>query len=262
MEEFEKITAKMREYEKKYEKYNKFRIAFFKKYFKYYHRYEVIGLENIPDGPALIAVNHGGGFDLDIVSLKDCTHPDREIHPLIVETWHLLNNPWGKYWVGGGIPLWTRGGIRWEYIDPYLDKNGKHFPALVAIYPEGHSGTFKERRILHKFFPGVVRIALKYKVPIIPAAMIGFHKASPILFEIERDHTPNDGFGPLPFPLKLKAEFGAPIDLKEYYDRILSRAEEFWIANEIVRPKVAEILRKHADVVLGEVDVEMARPAR
>jgi len=261
MVDFETNMKKMEEYQKEFERYNRIRKSIFRKYFKIYHRYEVIGLENIPEGPALIAANHSGGFDLDIVALGSCTHPTREIQVLIVQNWHYLNHAWGRYWVGSGIPLWTRGGTRYEYIDPYLDKNGKYYPSLVAIYPEGHSGTFKTRHVLHKFFPGVVRIALRYKIPIVPAAQIGFHSAAPILAEFKHEPPPDDIiFPPFTFPVKLKTEFGAPFELSEYYDEKLSKEEEFRIANEVVRPKVAEIMRKHTKVALQEPDVGMKKP--
>ena len=259
--DYENNLKKIDAYKKKFARYNRIRKSYFRKYFKIYHRYEVIGVDNIPDGPALIAVNHGGGFDLDIVSLSDCTHPTRDIQPLVAADWHFLFSPWGRYYIGTGIPLWTQGGIRWEYIDRHLDKNGDHYPGLVSIYPEGHSGTFKERNVLHKFFPGVVRIALRYRVPIVPVAMIGFHRASPIPFEIQRDHGPNDPIClPFTLPVKLKAEIGEPFELSEYYGKELNRAREFRVANEIVRPKVAELLAKHGKVALEQVNVEMQKP--
>jgi len=81
--DFEANMKKIKEYEKEFERYNRRRKTVFRKYFKIYHRFEVIGLEHIPEGAALIATNHSGGFDLDIVALSDCCHPTREIHSLI-----------------------------------------------------------------------------------------------------------------------------------------------------------------------------------
>jgi len=122
---YEANHLKIESYKRQFERYNAIRRFVCKNYFKLYHRLEIIGLENIPSGAALIATNHGGGLDLDVMALTECCHPSRVIHPLIAEQWHFLNHWWGKYFIGGGIPLWTRGGIRWEYIDPYLNKNGK-----------------------------------------------------------------------------------------------------------------------------------------
>jgi 1-acyl-sn-glycerol-3-phosphate acyltransferase len=251
----------MEEYHRKFARYNRLKRSYLRWYFRLYHRLEVGGVGNIPQGAALIAANHSGGFDLDIMALAQFGHPVRPIHPLIVQDWHYLNSLWGRYCIGSGIPLWTRGGVRWEYIDPYLDENGGRYPGLVAIYPEGNSSTFSRRHVLGVFFPGVVRIALRYRIPIVPAAMIGFSLAAPIFKEIERDHTANDIiFPPFTFPAKLKIEFGAPFELADYYGMSLSRQEESWVANEVVRPKLAELLRKHTKVELASVDAEMRKP--
>ena len=253
--------AKMEEYQRTFARYNHIKRSYFSWYFRLYHRLEVIGAANIPDGPALIAANHGGGFDLDIISLSQFAHPNRPIHPLIAQDWHYLNSPWGRYFIGLGIPLWTRGGIRWEYIDPFLSANGTDYPGLVAIFPEGNSSTFSRRHVLGAFFPGVVRIALKYRVPIVPAAMIGFSHAAPIFKEIERDHSANDAIcTPFTFPVKLKIEFGAQLELGDYYGMTLSREEEFWVANEVVRPRLAGLLSRHRRVELERVNAAMKRP--
>ncbi len=255
--------ARMEEYRRRFARYNRLKRSYLRWYFRLYHRLEIIGIGNIPEGGALIAANHGGGFDLDIISLAQFAHPDRPIHPLIAQEWHYLNSPWGRYFIGSGIPLRTRGGIRWEYIDPYLGVNGSDYPGLVAIFPEGNSSTFSRRRVLGTFFPGVVRIALRYRVPIVPAAMIGFSKASPIFKEIERDHTANDVIcTPFTFPVKLKIEFGRPIVLDDYYGMSLSRAEEYWVANEVVRPRLAELLGRHTEVEPAKAEVEMREPKR
>ena len=256
MNEYEADREKMERYRDDFAGYNRIRKSILRTYFRLYHRLEVSGLENIPEGPALIATNHGGGLDLDILALSYFCHPTREIHSLIASDWHYLNSGWGRYWVGGGIPLWTHGGIRYEYIDPYLREGGEHFPGLAAIYPEGHSGTFKTRHVLGKFYPGVVRIALKYRVPIVPVAMTGFHGASPILWEIERDHGPNDIVcPPFAFPAKLRADFGEAFELEQYYGVELTKAEEFAVANEVVRPRLAELLGRREKVILEDAGV-------
>ncbi len=249
MDEFAANREKMAAYQRNFQRYNRVRKAFLRNWLRFYHRLEVIGIDRLPAGPALIAANHGGGFDLDIMTLSDCCHPTRPIQTLIDYNWHYHRHWWGRYFIGSGIPLWTTGGIRWDYLDPYLKPGGESFPGLVAIFPEGHSGAFRRRRVLSPFFPGVVRIALRYRLPIVPAAMVGFHSAAPILYEIQRDHGPNDiVFLPFTFPVKLKVEFGEPFELTEYYGQELPREEEFRVANDLVRPRLAALLAKHQPV--------------
>jgi 1-acyl-sn-glycerol-3-phosphate acyltransferase len=249
------IHARLADYERRFAKYNRRRGAVVRWWLKHYHRFKVRGIENVPDGPALLAANHGGGFDLDIMALGECCHPTRPIQPLIDVSWHFVNHWWGRYFIGRGIPLWTRGGIRWEFIDPYLQAGGARYPGLVAIYPEGHSGVFRQRRTLWPFFPGVVRIALRYRAPIVPVGLVGFHYAAPILHEIKRDHGPNNiVFLPFAFPAKLHAVFGKPFELSEFYGQTLTRDEEFRVANDVVRPRVAELLREFGPVELAPAE--------
>jgi 1-acyl-sn-glycerol-3-phosphate acyltransferase len=246
----------------KYQTYKRIHRFLFRQYFKLYHRLEVRGIDNIPKGPAIICPNHSGGYDLDIVAISYCCHPTREIHVLIMDEWHYINAMWGRYWTAGGIPLWLSGGIRWQYINPYLHKQGSQYPGLVCMFPEGQSGLFQRRHVLNKFFPGVVRIALKYRVPIVPVATVGFHKAVPILKEAPQEKGPPEPvfLSLIPLPFKITIELGKPFELSEYYGMNLSKAEEWWIANNIIRPKVAALRRKYTKVQLAKVDVKMKRP--
>lgn len=248
-------------YLRKFRRYNAAKRRFLKHYFRFFHRLEVAGRANIPAGPAIIAPNHAGGYDLDLLSITYFAHPTRPVTPLITQAWHYVNSAWGKYFIGAGLPLPTRGGVRYEYTDPYLQEGGEHFPGLICIFPEGNIPTFAARFTIGKYFPGVVRLALRYRIPIIPTAMIGFAEANPILKLIPHDKAPDDII-PFPFPLpwKLKIEFGRPISLEKYYDKALTKAEEYWIANQVLRPAHADLLRKHQPAVLLPVDVPMQAP--
>mgnify|MGYP006278457613 CR=1 FL=1 len=231
-------------------------------YFTIYHRLEIKGIYNIPNGPALIVPNHSGGYDLDIIALSHCGHPKREIQVLIWDKYHYIKSAWGKYYTAGGIPLWLHGGMRWKYINPYLHPQGSKYPGLVCIFPEGNSGLFSERQIINQFFPGVVRIALEYQIPVVPTTTYGFHKAVPILKSYEQEHGPPDPiiFPPIPLPFKLYIEYGKPFELSEFYNRILTKEEETWIANNIIRPKVAKLRRKYTNVKLLKTNLPLSNP--
>ncbi len=256
--EYKKISD---EYHRKFSCYNRIKKAILKKYFKYYHRLEVIGKENIPEGPAILAPNHPGGMELDIFALEHCGHDTREITTLIVQSWHFMNHPWGRWYVGGGLPLWTSGGLRYDYIDPYLKKGGERYPGLVCIYPEGNVLHFKDRHSVTKYFPGVARLAIHYRCPVIPVALINFSEACPVVKIIPREKGPDDIIClPFAFPLKLRIEYGAPIYLDEYYGKKLTKAQEYWIANEIIKPAHVRLREKYHKIEVRPVDVEMKRP--
>lgn len=249
------------EYHRKFARYNRIKKAILKKYFKYYHRLEVIGKEHIPEGPAILAPNHPGGMELDIFALEHCGHDTREITTLIVQSWHFINHPWGRWYVGGGLPLWTSGGLRYDYLDPYLKKGGERYPGLVCIYPEGNVPHFRDRHRVAKYFPGVARLAIRYRCPVIPVALINFSEACPVVKIIPREKGPDDIIClPFAIPLKLRIEYGAPIYLDEYYGKKLTKAQEYWIANEIIRPAHVRLREKYHTIEVGPVDVEMKRP--
>ncbi len=256
--EYKKISD---DYHLRFARYNRIKKAILIKYFKYYHRLLVIGQENIPDGPAILAPNHPGGMELDIFALEYCGHKTREITTLVVESWHFLNHAWGRWYVGGGIPLWMTGGLRYDYTDPYLKEGGEKYPGIICIYPEGNVPHFRDRNSVFKYFPGVVRLALHYRAPIIPVALINFSEACPVVKIIPKEKMPDDIIClPFAFPLKLRIEYGKPVYLDEYYGRRLSKAEEFWIANEIVKPAYVDLRQKYHRMDVKPVDVEMKKP--
>lgn len=256
--EYQKIS---REYHEKFKTYNRRKKAFFKWYFKLFHRLEVRGTENIPDGAAVIAPNHAGGYDLDLLSIGYFGHPEREITPMIIDDWHFIGSAWGRYYVGCGIPVWTGAGLNYDYLDPLLASGGPEFPGLVAIFPEGNIPHFSDRNVLGMFHPGVVRMALRYRVPVVPAAMVGFDAACPVLKVLHHEKRPDD-IVCLPFtlPFKLIVEYGRPIYLDEFYGMKLSKEEEYWIANEVLRPRLREVLEKHRHTALGRVTAAMKKP--
>jgi len=55
--EFETDMEKIAKYREEFAGYNNKRKKFFQAYFKLWHRFEVKGVDKIPDGPALVATN-------------------------------------------------------------------------------------------------------------------------------------------------------------------------------------------------------------
>ncbi len=219
------------------------------------------GIENIPAGAAVIAPNHAGGYDLDLLALAYFGHPSRTITPMIIDNWHFINSAWGRYYVGCGIPVWTGTGLNYKYLDPLLAPDGPEFPGLVALFPEGNIPHFRDRNVLGMFHPGVVRMALRYRVPVVPAAMVGFDTACPVLKVIHHEKRPDD-IVCLPFtlPFKLIVEYGRPVYLDEFYGMKVSKREEYWIANEVLRPHLGDLLAKYRRTVFAPVTAPSKKP--
>lgn len=142
---------------------------------------KIEGLENIPkDRPFIIAANHASYYDALLPAVIIAPRINRKIHTMVNS----------YYWK----PFITRFFLDlWEAIPVYVDKekNAKEKnkaafeKALsylkkkdpVMIFPEGrrsHDGKLK------KAYPGVARLALKSKMPVLPVGVIGANKILPV----------------------------------------------------------------------------------
>jgi 1-acyl-sn-glycerol-3-phosphate acyltransferase len=94
-----------------------------------------------------------------------------------------------------------------------------------VVFPEGDVGIgkpFAERYRLTEWRVGHVELALRYRAPVVPTAIVGAEEQMPTLFKIERFHL----FGapylpipltPFPLPVRYHVRYGAPMRLHEDY---------------------------------------------
>lgn len=225
----------------------------FPKFIKYYNHFELRGIENIPDkGSAIIAPNHSGAFDLDnfclmsaLEHLKTNNPKRKRIWLCYWDKWSIGNNPWAK-WVQKFSPIpisLTGGGIPWRLVDKIVEKG-----ELIAIMPEGHSASIKEGYLLWKFYPGVIKLHLRYQIPIIPTASIGFVSSIPFL---SNQYNPSkvppwekEKALPFLFPGKLLFDFGTPISFNSCHGENISKEKMCELAS-IVRKEVSKLIGKY-----------------
>ncbi|NHI91935.1 MAG: hypothetical protein EAX96_05490 [Candidatus Lokiarchaeota archaeon] len=215
-----------------------------------YNRLEVRGINNLPKkGSAIIAANHGGGLDWDNFCLMSALERFKTNNPTRKRIWLLywdvwsVDHPFWAPWVQqfSPIPVNLEGkGIRWDIADKVVKKG-----ELIAIMPEGHSATIKEGYRLWKFYPGVIRLHLRYEVPIIPTAIIGCIESAPMWgYDYNPKHIPpweNERILPIILPRKIIIHFGKPMNFEEYYNKKLDTNKMFELA-KIVRKKVRETI--------------------
>lgn len=175
---------------------------------KLYHRLEVDGLENVPDGGFVLAPNHThwSGWDAFVFSVA---LRGRRIR-------------WVSWSYGEENPLWDRlaasfdailynGETRFPYEEIVEDvlKRGD----VVGVFPEGNNNTVRTPYRLRRFLPGCVRLAALADAPIVPAASAGLEEASPILWAKENVGEPVTHLvaPPVLFPTKVSVAFGAPM---------------------------------------------------
>ncbi|MFW9938910.1 MAG: lysophospholipid acyltransferase family protein [Candidatus Thorarchaeota archaeon] len=217
---------------------------------RYYNRFEVRGINNLPkEGSAIIALNHSGGLDLDnfcIMSALEQFKTDdptrKRIWLCYWDKWSIGENLWA-YWVQKFSPIpinLTGKGIPFNLVDKII-KRGE----LIAITPEGHSAALYEGYRLWKFYPGVIKLHLRYKIPIIPTASIGFVKAAPILTNHYNHRLippwERELMFPFIFPYKLIFHFGKGLMYEEYFNRNVSKEMMFNLAQDL-RIKVKDMI--------------------
>lgn len=133
-------------------------------------RSQVAGIQNIPDGGALIVSNHSGGvitFDVPVLAVAFFDHfgLDRPLYVLAHDS--ILREPLGGWLRRAGIVTASR-----ENADALLRSGG-----VTIVFPGGDHDVFRPtseaNRIDFNGRTGYIRTALDAGVPIVPVVSIG-----------------------------------------------------------------------------------------
>lgn len=191
-------------------------------FYRTYFRVRLRGVENIPEGAALVVANHSGGLPYDgaiLVHAISREHPThRRLRPLVAT--FAVRSPWMRHVV-------ARYGCVLASLDNGLELLGRG--ELCGVFPEGLRGVgklFRERYRLRNFGRGgFVRLARRARVPIVPVAIVGAEEIHPVIGKITTlagplgipyiPVTPTfpllGPLGLLPVPTKWTIDIGAPI---------------------------------------------------
>jgi 1-acyl-sn-glycerol-3-phosphate acyltransferase len=226
-----------------------------------YFRVRLLGLENIPDGPALLVANHSGGIPYDGAMLLYGVYRDhpshRRVRPLVAN--FAFHSGWMQHVVAriGGVRAST------ETALPLLQHGN-----LVAVFPEGLKGVgklYRERYRLIRFGRGgFARLARQASVPMLPVAIVGAEEIHPVIGKITSLAEPLGlpyipitptfpwlgPLGLLPVPTKWTIQVGAPIPPPTVGDEGATPA-----AAEAVRSAIdgmiADLLAQRRSVLFG-----------
>ncbi len=198
-------------------------LPLFRLLYEKYWRVEARGAANVPrSGPVILVANHSGAIPFDATmiacALDEARHPRpaRFLYDRFVE-----NLPW--------VPDFYRraGGVLASHANAErLLETGQ----LIGLFPEGVSGLSKlysERYVLQPFSSGFVRLALRYRAPIVPVAVVGAEEIYPLIGRVRAvgsllgiPYLPVTPFFPLlgplgmiPLPTKWRIRFGKPVVL-------------------------------------------------
>ncbi len=180
-----------------------------------YRRYFAVqscGHENIPtSGPAILVANHGGILPIDAAMLwTDVVHRTGRIVRTIADRFVPALPIVSTLFARTGAVSGTRANVR-----RLLDRG-----ELLAVFPEGVTGPakpFRHRYELQDWRVGHAELAIRYRTPIIPVAIIGAEESWPVLLRLRwklfgAPYLPIP-MAPLPLPVRFRIHYGRPVEL-------------------------------------------------
>lgn len=222
-----------------------------------YFRVRTNGIANIPaEGPALIVANHSGTVPLDAVMMQYAVyaeHPNQRVVRSVA-----ANLAFRTPFIG---PLARKSGNAVACDDDAMELLGRD--ELVGIFPEGYKGVgkgWRERYRLQRFGRGgFIQIALRTRVPVIPAAIVGAEEAYPMIANLKGlagmfgfpyfPVTPTfpllGPLGLLPLPSRWLIEFGDPIQMDDYPDDAAEDPMLVFDLSDKIRDTIQQMLHKN-----------------
>jgi 1-acyl-sn-glycerol-3-phosphate acyltransferase len=215
-----------------------------------YFRVDSVGAELIPaEGPAIVIANHGGVLPVDAMMLcLDIVRRTERIPRAVMDHFVPRLPLVSTYFARLGGVSGTRANVR-----TLLERD-----ELIVIWPEGVSGvakSFRERYQLQHWSVGFAELAIRYRAPVIPAAIIGAEESWPMLAKLRRLHLFGSPYLPvpatlLPLPAHYRVRYGTPL-----------RFDAGSAPNEADDPELVARAAEHARTALEQL-VSDARAAR
>ena len=181
--------------------------------YDHYFRVDSEGAEAIPaSGAAIVIANHAGVLPVDgamlcLDILRHTQRIPRAIADHFVPRLPLVST----YFARLGVVSGTRANVR-----VLLERS-----ELIALWPEGVSGVgkrFRQRYQLQHWSVGFAELAIRFRAPVIPVAVLGAEESWPLLARLDRIHLFGSPYLPIPatpFPLPVHyhIRYGTPLHL-------------------------------------------------
>lgn len=222
--------------------------------YREYFRVEAIGIENVPEGRALLIANHSGQIPIDgmmIASAMALDHDPPRITRGMVERFIPTLPFVSQFFARLGQVTGTRDNARL-----LLERD-----ELLMVFPEGARGitkTFDKRYQLQEFGLGFMRLALETNTPIVPIAVVGAEEQLVSVHNARR-LARLIGFPalpilvtPLPLPVKYRIYFGKPLTFcgdNDDEDRVIQRHVD--VVKDSIRELLARGLEERRSIFLG-----------
>jgi 1-acyl-sn-glycerol-3-phosphate acyltransferase len=179
-------------------------------------RREIIGLENVPQPPYILATNHLSIFDLPLL-LTVCPHTIRAF----VASKHKNNLLYAPFMAITGAVWVRRGKVDRKALRQALDVLERR--EVLGVAPEGTRA--RDARGLQKGKTGTAYLAARANVPIVPVGITGTESMSHDLPRLRRS--------------RLRVTIGQPIRLPESGRIRGPKLEEY---TDLVMRRIAELL--------------------
>jgi 1-acyl-sn-glycerol-3-phosphate acyltransferase len=179
-----------------------------------YFRVDSLGTEEIPaSGPVIVIANHAGVLPMDgAVLCQDIVRRTERIPRAIADHFVPKLPLVSTFFARLGVVNGTRANVA------TLLARGE----LIVIFPEGVRGVakrFRDRYQLQGWSVGFAELALRYRAPVIPAAIIGSEESWPLLGKLRvrafgSPYLPIPAT-PLPLPVHYHIRYGTALQLDE-----------------------------------------------
>jgi 1-acyl-sn-glycerol-3-phosphate acyltransferase len=208
-------------------------------------------------GPVIFVANHAGFLPLDAVVIKtllDPLVPGHALRPLLED--HVFTVPYVGLWLN------RLGCVRASQDNAMRLIDGGE---SVVAFPEGRKGAeksvFERDRIMRFGRGGLVRLALRTGLEVVPVGISGPELAYPLLAKLEAvgrffglpflPVTPTFPLlGPLglvPLPVRFSIVVGDPVNLVEAAGSREPDESGVLRANELIRSRVIDLARRAAE---------------
>ena len=188
------------------------------------------GLDNLPKGAFIIAGNHTSYYDTLLIPCIIIPKIKRKMHAWVNSSY--WKNPFTGFFltIWECIPIYVKNekntrrknNEAFEKALCYLKKNEP-----IMIFPEGHRS--KDGK-LQKAYTGISRLALKAKVPVVPAGIIGSNKVLP------KGKT-------FPRFARCDVKIGNPIYFEKYCNKKPTK-KDFEEATRIIMKEIAKLINQ------------------
>ncbi len=227
-------------------------LAFFH---RIYFRTETYGLENVPEGRALLIANHSGQIPIDGAIIGTSLFLDAEpprVARAMVEKWAnslpFASTFFNRVGQVVGVPENARRLLEME--------------EALLVFPEGTRGIskpFNRRYELQDFGLGFMRLAIETGTPIIPVAVVGAEEQyvsfgsldwaaralkMPTFPVIPQLLVPG---GQLPLPMKYRIYFGEPLRFGgDPHDDDVVISDKVWLVKQTIQDMLNRALAQRA----------------